>query len=204
MFKEFLTKRNLLIVFVVISIYYLIYVVYNDYLMSEKAEPNEIGADETGIIPIISASIPTPTPGSSIVPPTTTPPVSSSSGEPRTAHFSISEFACKDGTPVPKAYYPQVQVLMDNLEVLRAAMGGYPIHINSGYRTKKHNAAVGGKPQSLHLTAHAADIVIKGYTPAQIRTKIEALIKAGKMTQGGIGKYATFVHYDVRGYKARW
>lgn len=202
MFKELLTKKTLIIAFVVITIYYIVYVVYNDYIMSEKAEPNEVGAEVTGIKEIVASF--TPAPSGSIVPPTTSPPLSSSSGVPHTAHFSLSEFHCKDGTPVPKAYYPQLQLLMNNLEVLREAMGGYPIHINSGYRTKEHNEKNGGKKSSLHLTAHAADFVIKGFTPTQIRTKIEALIKAGKMTQGGIGKYATFVHYDVRGYKARW
>ena len=30
------------------------------------------------------------------------------------------------------------------------------------------------------------------------------LIKEGKMKEGGIGIYSTFVHYDVRGWKARW
>ena len=50
----------------------------------------------------------------------------------------------------------------------------------------------------------AADIVIKGKTPAEVQNGIEVLIKAGKISQGGIGKYPNFTHYDIRGTKARW
>lgn len=34
-----------------------------------------------------------------------------------------------------------------------------PLIISSGYRTAKHNADVGGVPDSAHTTGHAADIV---------------------------------------------
>jgi uncharacterized protein YcbK (DUF882 family) len=63
---------------------------------------------------------------------------------------------------------------------------------------------VGGGSNSQHLYAKAADIVVKGYTPKQVHAKIEELTKAGKMTQGGLGLYKTFVHYDIRSTKARW
>ena len=33
---------------------------------------------------------------------------------------------------------------------------------------------------------------------------IERLIREGKMEDGGMGRYSTFVHYDVRGSRARW
>ena len=35
-------------------------------------------------------------------------------------------------------------------------------------------------------------------------SQIEKLIKEGKMKQGGIGIYKGFIHYDIRGTKARW
>lgn len=122
---------------------------------------------------------------------------------PKTANFNISEFKCKDGSNVPFVYYGNVQRLMNNLQVLRDHIG-VPIHINSGYRSPSHNKKVGGASASSHLTAKAADITARGYTPAQLKATIEYLISIGKMEQGGIGLYKTFVHYDVRGSKARW
>ena len=121
-----------------------------------------------------------------------------------TKHFKIKEFNCKDGTPVPPQYLSNAKKVADNLEVLRAALGGKPIIITSGYRTPEHNKRVGGVGGSAHLTASAADIVVRGIPPAQVAATIEKLIAAGKMQEGGIGIYPNFVHYDIRGTRARW
>lgn len=121
-----------------------------------------------------------------------------------TKNFSLSEFDCKDGTPVPKKYIGNAQEVANNLQVLRDVLG-VPVRITgSGYRTPAHNKKVGGAKTSQHLTCSAADINADGYTPLRLANKIETLIKQGKMKQGGIGIYKTFVHYDVRGTAARW
>lgn len=120
-----------------------------------------------------------------------------------TSNFNLAEFACKDGTPVPADLIPNVELLAKNLQVLRDHLGE-PIHINSGYRSPAHNAAVGGKKNSYHMKAMAADITCKSKTPKQLAAVIEKLIADKKMKQGGIGIYPGFVHYDVRGTKARW
>jgi uncharacterized protein YcbK (DUF882 family) len=121
-----------------------------------------------------------------------------------TKDFHLSEFACKDGTPVPEQYYENVKKVAENLQVLRDAIGE-PVFISgSGYRTPEHNKKVGGAPKSQHLTASAADISVKSLTPKQLAAKIERLIKDRKMKQGGIGIYPGFVHYDIRGRAARW
>lgn len=120
-----------------------------------------------------------------------------------TSNFNLSEFACKDGTPVPNDLIPNVELLAKNLQVLRDHLGE-PIHVNSGYRSPAHNDKVGGKKNSYHMKAMAADITCKSKTPKQLAAIIEKLIAAKKMKQGGIGIYAGFIHYDVRGSKARW
>lgn len=120
-----------------------------------------------------------------------------------TKDFTLEEFACADGTPVPKAYQGNVMVLATNLQALRDELGE-PIYINSAYRTPSHNAKVGGVKDSQHVKGCAADITCKSKTPKQVTNFIEKLITLGKMKQGGIGTYKGFTHYDIRGIKARW
>lgn len=121
-----------------------------------------------------------------------------------TKNFSRQEFDCKDGTAVPNHLLINVKSLAENLQVLRDYLK-VPVQITgSGYRTPLHNTRVGGAPRSLHLEAKAADINAKGYTPKQLYDVIEKLIVQGKMKQGGLGLYKSFVHYDIRGIKARW
>ncbi len=133
------------------------------------------------------------------------------------AHFSLAEFGCRDGTPVPKALLPNVQLLAEQLESLRIALGK-PIRVISGYRSPTHNLEVKGKPKSRHLTAEAADIRVAGMAPETVYEWILKLIREGAMREGGVGLYAPrkrrlfpprkaragFVHYDSRGTRARW
>lgn len=119
-------------------------------------------------------------------------------------HFTLAEFVSHDGAATPRGAIGNIQVLMNQLEVLRSEFGGSAITIVSGYRSPAHNTSVDGKPRSQHLCGRAADIRISGHTPAQVHSKIEELIAAGRMMQGGLGIYNTFVHYDTRGVEARW
>lgn len=129
----------------------------------------------------------------------------STASDASTAHFQLREFDCKDSakTRAPEAIRGNIQQVMEQLEVLRADLG-VPITITSGYRTVAYNKSVGGAGKSQHLCGTAADIKVKDHTPAQVKAAIERLIKAGKMKEGGVGLYNTFVHYDIRGTKARW
>jgi len=121
-----------------------------------------------------------------------------------TKNFSLSEFDCHDGTKVPEKYIHNAQEVANNLQVLRDHLG-VPVSITgSGYRTASHNKKVGGAKNSQHLTSSAADINAKGLTPKELAFAIETLIAAKKMKQGGLGIYQNFVHYDIRGTKARW
>lgn len=120
-----------------------------------------------------------------------------------TKNFSKSEFDSKDGAEMPDNVLENVKVVAEQLQVLRDVLN-IPIKINSAYRSPKHNKKIGGVKNSQHITGKAVDIVAKGITTNYLAFKINELILKGKMLEGGIGIYDTFVHYDVRGTKVRW
>ena len=125
---------------------------------------------------------------------------SGSASVPTSAHFKLSEFKCKDGTAVPAKYYANCQKLMNLLEEIRAACGNRAITVTSGYRTESYNKKVDGAKQSQHLYAAAADIKVSGKSASEVYKLCDRLVGS----RGGVGKYSTFTHVDVRGHKARW
>ena len=120
-----------------------------------------------------------------------------------TKNFSKEEFDCNDGSEMPINIYHNMVKVANQLQILRDELKK-PIHINSAYRSEEYNASIGGVKDSQHIMGRAADIVIKGMTPIEVSEVIEDLIEKGDMLQGGIGIYSSFVHYDIRGTKARW
>ena len=120
-----------------------------------------------------------------------------------TKNFHLLEFGCKDGVGVPSKYLDNVKKLANNLQVLRDELNA-PITINSAYRHTKYNKKIGGAKYSQHLTASASDITIKGFTPEEVAETILELIKEGKISEGGVGLYNSFVHIDIRGTRASW
>lgn len=120
-----------------------------------------------------------------------------------TPNFRLDEFQSKDGAPFPEEVIENLRELAANLQVLRDNVQA-PITINSGYRSPARNKAVGGAPKSQHLEGKAADIVVSGLSPNRVADIIEGLIRAGLMKNGGLGRYNTFIHYDIRETPGRW
>lgn len=114
-----------------------------------------------------------------------------------TKNFRLSEFHSKDGIKVPEKYYHNVVALARQLQALRAHLG-LPIIINSGFRSATHNKAVGGSSGSYHLFGMAGDFRVVGMTTARVYTEMLKLIRDGKMLDGGMKCYSTFIHYDIR------
>lgn len=110
-------------------------------------------------------------------------------------NFKVKEFASQDGSD-PIFISPE---LVEVLQKIRDHFGK-PVVINSGYRTAKHNKAVGGATYSQHLYGTAADIQVSGVKPKDVAAYAETLLPS----TGGIGIYSTFTHVDVRSVKARW
>ena len=112
------------------------------------------------------------------------------------AHFKVREFACRDGSD-PVFVAPR---LVEVLEAVRAHFGA-PVTVTSGYRTTGHNAATAGSsPKSQHLYGLAADIKVAGHSPEEVAAYAETLLPG----TGGIGRYGSFVHIDVRPGPSRW
>lgn len=112
-----------------------------------------------------------------------------------TPHFKVREFRCKDGGD---AVFVSLR-LAELLEQIRVHFGA-AVTINSAYRTPSHNAKVGGTSRSQHLYGLAADIKVAGVSPAVVADYAEQLLGS----HGGVGRYSTFTHIDVRADKSRW
>ena len=122
-----------------------------------------------------------------------------------TKNFNKAEFECKDGSPMTENQFKNIQELANNLQVLRDELDE-PIHITNAYRSRAHNEAIGGSKNSQHTLGKAADIYVESLKPKELAKVIERLIEEGKMSEGGIGIYTKnkFLHYDIRGERARW
>lgn len=118
-------------------------------------------------------------------------------GKKLSTNFTVKEFACKDGSDAVLVAPRLVMVLQS----IRSRFGA-AVTINSGYRTPQYNAKVGGVAHSQHCYGTAADIVVRGKTPAQVAAYARQLMP----DWGGVGIYAKkgFTHIDVREAKADW
>jgi uncharacterized protein YcbK (DUF882 family) len=116
-----------------------------------------------------------------------------------TAHFSVAEFDCHDGTPYPPDWVaPRLKRLCFLLETIRYTWDA-PMEILSGYRTPTWNTRVGGALASQHLAGRAADIRVAGKNAVEVHEEVLRLWTLEQLPDlGGLGLYATFVHVDIR------
>ena len=118
-------------------------------------------------------------------------------GKRLSSNFKVREFACKDGSDAVLVAPRLVMVLQS----IRSHFGA-PVTISSAYRTPQYNTKVGGVSHSQHCYGTAADIVVRGRTPAQVAAYAREIMP----DWGGVGIYAKqgFTHIDVREDKADW
>lgn len=82
-------------------------------------------------------------------------------------------------------------LVLNVLQPLRDAWGG-PLKINSGYRCKALNEAVGGVESSQHRKGEAADVACTD------PLALAKLAKRMKLPFDQMGVYASFVHFSYR------
>ena len=98
-----------------------------------------------------------------------------------TMHFTLEELTATDAgarhglsNQPPEALIPNITKCAEKMEEIRALLG-YPVHINSCYRSGAVNKLVGGKPNSQHCQGLAVDFVCPSYgTPKQVAERIAA------------------------------
>lgn len=110
-------------------------------------------------------------------------------------NFRVKEFACSDGSD-PIFIDSELVTILQKIRT----HFGRAVTITSAYRTPSHNKSVGGTTFSQHQYGMAADISVRGISPEKVVAYAETLLP----NKGGIGRYDTFVHIDVRSTKARW
>ena len=114
-----------------------------------------------------------------------------------TEHFLLSECVCPccDRIKIVPGFYRHLELL----ERMRLQIDA-PITITSGYRCPEHNAEVGGAQLSWHLL-FATDVKPSDEDPKKLLWMYRIALELGF---GGIGKYETFIHLDMRPEQARW
>ena len=114
-------------------------------------------------------------------------------------NFSRSEFACKCGCGYGLKRGDVDTGLVQQLQELRDQTGR-PVSITSGCRCVSHNRRVKGARNSQHIYGKAADIKVAGLPPKEVYR----ILNTKYPRSHGIGIYRTWVHFDVRGGRARW
>jgi hypothetical protein len=80
------------------------------------------------------------------------------------------------------------------LEEVKTVLGGKPIMVNSAYRCKQINDAVGSKDSSQHRIGCAADIRVPSMTPDQV---VKAVIASGIGYDQLIREFDRWTHISV-------
>ncbi len=102
----------------------------------------------------------------------------------------------------PKNLWNNAVPLLHLLDAIRVQCA-HPVKITSSYRSPEYNKAVGGVSNSQHLQFKAADIQCPVIGTPALHRIVKGLRDEG-VFKGGIGKYSSFVHVDVRGTNATW
>jgi hypothetical protein len=118
-----------------------------------------------------------------------------------TPHFTLEELTASETAERngwdnnPNGYEREnLARLADLLEQVKVVLGGKPIMINSAFRSKQVNDAVGSKDTSQHRLGCAADIRVPGMTPDQV---VKAVMISGINFDQIIREFDRWTHISV-------
>ena len=115
-----------------------------------------------------------------------------------TPHFTLDELThtdhrTLDNTP-NETELANIQRLAEFLEAVKTLLGGKPIMVNSAFRSKAVNYAVGSKDTSQHRIGCAADIRVPGMTPDQV---VRAIIASDLGFDQVIREFDRWTHVSI-------
>jgi uncharacterized protein YcbK (DUF882 family) len=121
-----------------------------------------------------------------------------------TEHFTLEELTHTDhrefdNTP-NDAELENIKRLAEFLEEVKTVLGGKPIMVNSAFRSKQVNDAVGSKDTSQHRVGCAADIRVPAMTPDEV---VRAVIASGIGYDQIIREFDRWTHISVPNEPAR-
>jgi len=113
-------------------------------------------------------------------------------------HFTLDELThtdhrTLDNTP-NETELANLQRLAEFLETVKTVLGGKPIMVNSAFRSKAVNDAVGSKDTSQHRIGCAADIRVPGITPDEV---VKAIIASGIGYDQVIREFDRWTHISI-------
>lgn len=117
---------------------------------------------------------------------------------PLTQHFTLEELTITDhrqfdNTPNTDEL-ANLNRLAKFLEQVKTVLGGKPVMINSAFRCKQVNDAVGSKDTSQHRVGCAADIRIPGMTPDEV---VKTIMAAGLGYDQIIREFDRWTHISI-------
>jgi zinc D-Ala-D-Ala carboxypeptidase len=115
-----------------------------------------------------------------------------------TPHFTLEELTHTDhrefdNTP-NETELANIKRLAEFLEDIKEALGGKPIMVNSAFRSKAVNDAVGSKDTSQHRIGCAADIRVPSMTPDEV---VRAVIASGLPYDQIIREFDRWTHVSI-------
>jgi hypothetical protein len=115
-----------------------------------------------------------------------------------TEHFTLEELTHTDhrefdNTP-NDAELENIKRLAEFLEQVKTLLGGKPIMVNSAFRSKLVNNAVGSKDTSQHRVGCAADIRVPGVTPDEV---VKTIIASGLPYDQVIREFDRWTHISI-------
>jgi hypothetical protein len=113
-------------------------------------------------------------------------------------HFTLEELTATshrqfDNTP-NATEIANLTRLAATLEQVKTLLGGKPVMINSGFRSKQVNDSVGSKDTSQHRIGCAADIRVPGMTPNEV---VKAIIASDIGYDQLIREFDSWTHISV-------
>ena len=115
-----------------------------------------------------------------------------------TEHFTLEELTHTDHRELEnipnETELANIQRMAEFLETVKTVLGGKPIMVNSAFRSKAVNDAVGSKDTSQHRLGCAADIRVPSMTPDAV---VRAIIASDLPYDQVIREFDRWTHVSI-------